>query len=85
MYVFSLTNANRSSLGVQDDTLALHGSGALLDDLGDLGIVGVGEGDVADEAVLEEGEGPVSLGTVDDLVRDDEVHGLDALLQRPDG
>lgn len=70
---------------MQDDALALHVLGAVLDDLGDLGVVGVSEGHVADEPVLEEGEGAVALGAVDDLVRDDEVHGADLLLQRADG
>lgn len=79
------TDADGGSLRVQDDALALQVLGAAPDDVGNLGVVGVGEGDVADEAVLEEGEGAVALGAVDDLVRDDEVHGADLLAQGADG
>lgn len=78
-------DADGGSLRVQDDALALQVLGAAPDDVGNLGVVGVGEGDVADEAVLEEGEGAVALGAVDDLVRDDEVHGADLLAQGADG
>ena len=70
---------------MQHDALALHTGSAAADDLGDPLVVGVAEGDVADQAALEEGEGPDALGAVDDLVRDDEVHGLDVLLQGADG
>lgn len=62
-----------------------HDGRALLDDGGDLGVEGVGEADVADDAVLEEGEGADALCAVDDLVGDDKVHGADVLLQGADG
>ena len=45
----------------------------------------VREGDVADDAGVEEGEGPDPLRAVDDLVRDDEVARLDRFAQRADG
>ena len=45
----------------------------------------VRERDVADDAVVEEGEGPDPLRAVDDLVRDDEVARLDGFAQRADG
>ncbi len=70
---------------MQDHTVALHVLGAILDNLRDLVVVGIGEGDVADKPVLEEGEGTVSLGAVNDLVRDNEVHGPHLLLQGADG
>lgn len=70
---------------MQNDAVALQVLGTALDDVGDLGVVGVGEGDVADEAILEEGEGAVAFSAVDDLIRDDEVHGADLLAQGADG
>lgn len=69
---------------MQSRALALHGAGASLDHGGQLGVEGVGEADVADEALLEEGEGPHALCAVDDLVGDDKVHGLDVLLEGAD-
>lgn len=80
-----LTHADDGSLIVEHDAVALHVRGALLHDLSQALIEGVREADVADDATLEEGEGADALGAVDDLVRDDEVHGLDLLLQGADG
>lgn len=70
---------------MQDNAVALHSLGALSDDLGNLIIIGIGEGNVPNESILEEGEGAVALGAVDDLIGNDEIHGLDLLLQRSDG
>lgn len=70
---------------VQSRSLALHGAGAGLDNGGQLGVEGVGEANVADEALLEECEGAHALCAVDDLVGDDKVHGLDMLLEGADG
>lgn len=70
---------------MQSRSLALHGAGAGLDNGGQLGVEGVGEANVADEALLEECEGAHALCAVDDLVGDDKVHGLDMLLEGADG
>lgn len=70
---------------MQRHTVALHGGGALLDDIDNLAVKRVAKGDVADEAALEEGEGADALGAVDDLVGDHKVHGLDLLLEGADG
>lgn len=70
---------------MQRHTVALHGGGALLDDIDNLAVKWVAKGDVADEAALEEGEGADALGAVDDLVGDHKVHGLDLLLEGADG
>lgn len=69
---------------MQSRPLALHGTSAGLDHGCQLGVEGIGEADVADEALLEEGEGPHALCAVDNLVRDDKVHGLDVLLEGAD-
>lgn len=53
-------------------------------DLSDLLIEGVRKPDVSDNPALEECERADALGAIDDLVRDDEVAGLDLLLQRAD-
>lgn len=78
-------HADDGALVVQDDTVALHGGGALLNNSGKAGVKGVGKTDVSYNAALVEGEGADALGAVDDLVGDDEIHGLDLLAQRADG
>ena len=50
----------------------------------DDGADGVAEGDVADDAVAEEGGG-AGEGAVDELVGDDEVGGLVLFLEAADG
>ena len=65
---------------MQRDPFPFHRGRALLDDIRDLGVEGVGEADMADHAALEEGEGPHALGAVDDLVGQHKVHGADVLL-----
>lgn len=52
--------------------------------LGNALVKGITEGDVADDASLEECEGSDTLAAVDDLVWDDEIAGLDLLLQATD-
>lgn len=80
-----LTHADNSALLVQDDALALHMRRALLDDLRKPLIKRIREANVAHDAALEKGERAHALGTVNDLVRDDKVHGLDLLAQGADG
>ena len=45
----------------------------------------VAKANMAYHASLKEGKWPDAFGTVDDLVRDDEVAGSDMLLERADG
>jgi hypothetical protein len=70
---------------VQDNTFTLHSLGAFSDNQGNLIVIGVGEGDVTDKSVLEEGKWAIALGAVDNLIGDNEVLRLDLLLQRADG
>jgi hypothetical protein len=67
---------------MQDDTLAFKAMATLPDHIPDILVEGVREGDVQDEAILEEREGTDSFGTIDGLVRDDEITRLDFLGQR---
>lgn len=66
---------------MEDNTLSLQAVGALLHHFGELVIEGVRKSDMAYKATLEEGERADSLGPIDDLIRDDEIHGLDLLPQ----
>lgn len=70
---------------MQHYAITLHRLCALAHDLSDLVIVRVAKGHVANKTALEECEGADALGTVDDLVGHDEIHGLDLLLQGADG
>lgn len=81
----SHTHADQSTAVVQDDTLTLQAVSTGPDDLGNTLIEGVTEGNVSDDAALEEGEGTDTLGAVDDLVGNDKITGLDLLLQATDG
>lgn len=81
----SLTHADNGAAVVQGDTLALQAVSALAHHLGDALVKGVAEGDVGDNAALEESPWAHALGTVNDLVGDHEVAGLDLLLQTADG
>lgn len=69
---------------MQDDTVTLQAVSAFADDLGDTLIEGVAEGNVGNHTTLEVGPWPHALSTVNDLVGDDEVAGLDLLLQTAD-
>ena len=70
---------------MERNTVSLHARGAALHDIGKLLVKGVRKGDVPHEPLLEEGERTDTLGPVDDLVRDNKVHGLDVLPEGPDG
>lgn len=70
---------------MQDNAITLKAVSALAHHLGDALIEGVTEGDVGDNAALEESPRAHALGAVNDLVRDDKVTGLDFLLQTADG
>lgn len=80
-----LTHANESALVVKHHALALHMRRASLDNLSQLVVERVRKSHMADNTTLEEGERPNTLCAIDDLVRDDKVHGLDLLLERADG
>lgn len=69
---------------MQHDAFSFHVLRAGLDHLGQTGIEGVGEPDVANDTALEEGKGADALGPIDDLVGNYKVHGLDLLPQRTD-
>lgn len=58
---------------------------ALPDEVAERGVEGVGEGDVGDDAVVEEGKWADPLGAVDNLVGNDEVARFDGFLERADG
>lgn len=70
---------------MQHNTLALEAVAASPHNLGNTLIEGVSERNVSNHASLEEGERPDALGTVNDLVWNHEVAGLDLLLQATDG
>ena len=80
-----LTHADDSALVVKDDAVALEALCTPLDNLSELAIEGVSKADVTDDTALEEGERADALGAVDDLIRDNKVHGLDLLLERAYG
>lgn len=66
---------------MQDDTLTLQAVPALPDDLGDTLVEGVTEGNVSDNTALEVSPWTDTLGAVNDLVGDNEVAGLNSLLE----
>lgn len=78
------THADKSAAVMQRHALSLQAVSASPNHLGNALVKGITEGDVADDATLEEREGPDTLGAVNDLVRDDEIAGLDLLLQATD-
>jgi len=78
------THADDSAAVVQDDTVTVEAVSAFAHHLGDTLIEGVTEGNVGDYTALEESPWPDALGAVNDLVGDDEVAGLDLLLQTSD-
>jgi hypothetical protein len=70
---------------VKNDTVTLEALCAPLDNLSELAVEGVSKPDVTDNTALEEGERANALGAVDDLIRDNKIHGLDLLLERAYG
>lgn len=70
---------------MQNDSIALQAMSAFTDNLGNTLIEGVAEGNVCNNAALEVGPWSETLGAVDDLIRDDEIAGLDLLLQTANG
>lgn len=70
---------------MQHNAITLHVLGTRLDNLGQRGIKRVSKADMTYDTPLEKGKRPDTLSAVDNLIGDDEVHGLDLLLQRTDG
>lgn len=70
---------------MQDDTITLEAVSALAHHLGDTLIEWVTEGDVSDNTALEESPRAHALGTINHLVGDDKVTGLNLLLETADG
>lgn len=66
---------------MKDDAIPFQMLSAGLDDFCEVAIEWVGKAHMADDPLLEESKGPDTLGTINDLIRDDEVHGLDLRLQ----
>lgn len=64
------------------DTVSVHGSSAGADYISQLLVKGVSNADVTDNAALVESKRADALCAVNDLVREDKIHGLDLLLQR---
>lgn len=69
---------------MQNDPVTLQAVSAFPHDLGDTLVKGISEGDVGDHTPLEVGPWPHTLGTVNDLVRNDKVARLDCLLETTD-
>lgn len=70
---------------MQLNTITLQAVSASPDDLGNALIERIRKGDVSNSPSLEERPGPNTLGTVDDLVGDNEITRLDLLLQASNG
>jgi hypothetical protein len=79
------THADKSAAVVQDHTLSLQTVSASPHNLSNALIERIAKRNVADNASLEEGERPDTLGAVDDLVWNNKIAGLDLLLQAADG
>lgn len=80
-----LTHADNGATVVQDNPISLQTVSTLTHNLGNTLVKGIAEGDVGNNSLLKVGPGANTLGTVDDLVGDDKVAGLDSLLQTADG
>lgn len=78
------THANDRAPVVQNDPVTLQAMSTLAHHLGDALVKGVGKGDVGNHAALEVRPWPHALGTVNDLVWNDEVAWLDCLLETAD-
>lgn len=70
---------------MQNDTIALHVSSTSLDNLSKTSIKGVCEANMANNTTLEKGKRTNTLCTINDLIRNDKVHGLDVFLEGADG
>lgn len=70
---------------MQHNTVTLQAMPAGLDGLGNPVIERVREGNVTNDPLLKERPRPEALGTVNHLVRDHKVPGLDGLLQTAHG
>jgi hypothetical protein len=79
------THADERAAVVQHDPLALQTMSASPYDLRNALIERIAKRNVPNNASLEECKRSDALGAVNDLVRDDEVAGLDLLLQAADG
>jgi hypothetical protein len=79
------THADNGATVVQNDTVTLQAVSALAHDLGDALIEGVAEGNVCNRTTFEVSPWSHTLGTVNNLVGDNKVTGLDFLLQTADG
>ena len=84
MDVAVLTHADDGTLVVHNNTISLQRVSALANNTGNLLIEWISKADVSDNATLEEGEWSDALGSVDDLIRDDEIARLNLLLERAD-
>ena len=81
----TLTHADNSSLVVHLNTLTLKGMPTSTDNLSDLRIKRIGKPNMANDALLEESEGSDALGSIDNLVWNNEVPRSDLFLQRAYG
>lgn len=79
------TDADQCPAVVQHDAVALQAVPARPHNFGHALIERVRKANVRDGTALEECKWPDTLGPIDHLVRDDEVAGLDLLLQTADG
>jgi len=66
---------------MKNDTLSIHVLGTRLDHGSEPCVEWIREANMADDTAFKKGEGPHTLGPVDDLVWNDEVHGLNLFLQ----
>lgn len=82
--VIALTHADDGSLVVHSNTLSLQGVSALANNSGDLLIEWISKANVSNNATLEEGKWSDALGSVDDLIWNDEIAWLDLLLEGAD-
>lgn len=70
---------------MEDDPIAFQVLSTGLDNLCEVAIEGVGKTNMTNHSLLEESERSDAFGAIDDLIREDEVHRLDLLLQGADG
>jgi hypothetical protein len=80
-----LTHADHRPLLMKHDSVALHARCTPFHNLRKPFIEGIREPNVSNNSSIEKSEWADPLGAVNDLVRHDKVHGLDLLLQGPDG
>lgn len=82
---FLRTHADDGALVVKVHVVTLKAVTKLSHNSTELLVEGIGKANVANHTLLEEGEGTNTLGTVNNLVGDDKVAGLNLLLQTADG